>query len=380
MPRPSAAFAALALALAPALAGGTARAGGVQCQQCCNDAGLYSCPTWLRIFGPGSVAKADVGGVRVTGVWRLDCETGARFEEAGTVVVADKPADGDVLLVGSPLVTVECFRDWCALPTGACLMPRARGGMALLGCADGQPLSADELARTGAEAPSVYTPLRPQPNPGTDQLQARPGTTAVRPPQETRVTTVVVTEEEPPVVAPTPVSRAPAVESRIEPSTVIIETSGPQYPPHLPAEGPLPVVLAFDLPPGPGSRCFTADAVAAEAARRLDMGDEARLRGDHQQAADEYRVAVTLDRCSAIAWAALGQIALAADDRTKAVASLEHAVALRPDHYGALTSLGLAYEASGQPAQARAAFEQALALRPGHPAAEDGLGRVRAAR
>ncbi|MCK6507154.1 tetratricopeptide repeat protein [Myxococcota bacterium] len=376
---PPLATASLVVALAGALAGGPARAGAPQCQQCCADAGLYSCPTWLRVMGPGSAVTNDVGGIRVTGIWRLDCETGARFEESATVVVASRPRDGDVLLVGSPLVTVECFRDWCAVPEAACLVPRS-GGMALVRCADAQPLTAAELARKGITPAPSYSPARPTPNPGTESLAARPSPAAS---STSRMTTVVVVEEIP--AAPAPAVSAPAVPSPslpsvVEPSVVVIEQGGPTYPPHLPAEGPLPVTMAWALPAGPGARCSTADAVAAEATRHLDMGDDARLRGEHQQAADEYRVAVTLDRCSAIAWTALGQLALAADDTEKAVAALEYAVALRPSHYGALTSLGLAYEARGRMAEAADAFGRAIALRPGNPAAEDGLGRVRGAR
>lgn len=362
---------ALALALAGAAASLPAHAGAPQCQQCCTDAGLYSCPTWLRVMGPGSTVTNDVGGVRVTGIWRLDCETGARFEEAATVVVASRPREGDVLLVGSPLVTVECFRDWCAVPEAACLMPRSPG-MALLRCADAQPLSAAELTRKGITPAPSYSPPRPTPNPGTEQLQTRPTPAAS---STSRLTTVVVVEADPPAPAPRPAAPAP-----IAPSVVVIEQGGDVWPPHLPAEGPLPVTMAWTLPSGPGARCDTADAVAAEATRHLDMGDDARLRGEHQQAADEYRVAVTLDRCSAIAWTALGQLALAANDTEKAVTALEYAVALRPSHYGALTSLGLAYEARGRDAEAAEAFRQAISLRPGHPAAEDGLGRVRGAR
>lgn len=341
------------------LAGTPALAGGAQCKQCCNDAGLYSCPTWLRIYGPGSQAKADIGGVRITGLWRLDCETGARFEEAGTVVVASRPSDGDVLLVGSPILTVECFRDWCSLPAGACLQSRPGGGMALLRCTDGLPLTATQLVTEGAAAPAVYAPPQPTPNPQ-----------AVRPPRPTAVSTVIVSGGGGTDPTPVPSYAAP-------PSTVIIETMTPDFPPHLPAEGPLPVVMDYDLPAAPGSRCKTSEVVAGEATRRLDLGDDSRLRGDHQQAAEEYRAAVTLDRCNAIAWAALGQLALSSDNIEKAVYALEVATALRPDHYGALTSLGLAYEASGRNGQARDAFTRALSRRPGHPAAEDGLGRVR---
>ncbi|NOY27677.1 MAG: hypothetical protein GXP62_17570 [Oligoflexia bacterium] len=375
---PSLIFAALIFAALLSSLGAPAWAGDAQCQQCCNDAGLYSCPTWLRLFGPGSHAKKDVGGIRVTGIWRLDCETGARFEEAGTVVMATTPSDGDVLLVGSPTITVECFANWCGLPQGACLQTRSGGAMALLGCTDAMPLTASQLVTVGPPAAAVYVPPTPIPNPGTDAARSpstapntpRPNPYAVRPPSPTQVTTVVVA----PQAAPAPTPNAPH-STDVDPTTVIIEQSGPVYPPHLPAEGPLAVTMDYDLPAPPGSRCQTSDAVAAEATRHLDIGDDARLRDDNQQAADEYRAAVTLDRCNAIAWAALGQLALASDHVVKAVQALDIAVALRPDHYGALTSLGLALEASGRCDQAIDAFQRALAVRPGHPAAEDGLAR-----
>lgn len=319
------------------LPSGPAAAGAVECQQCCKDAGLFGCPTSLRVFGPGSSVSKEVGGQRVNGIWRLDCEQGARFEEGGTVVVASAPKDGDVLLVGSPVSTVECFRDWCTLPQGACLQPRPGGSMALVRCTDAQPLSEAQLLRPGVQA------------------------------SQTQGTTSTSTT----LQAPTPSTPTPTI------STVIIEPAeGSAYGPHLPAEGPLPLTLGFDLPPAPGARCVSVPALATESTRLVDQGDQARLNDQHREAADLYRAAVTVDRCNAIAWTALGQLALAADDLPIATTALRHATQLRPTHYGAQTSLGLAYEAQGELALAREAWLRALESRPGHPAAEDGLRRV----
>jgi len=135
-------------------------------------------------------------------------------------------------------------------------------------------------------------------------------------------------------------------------------------------------VLGFELPPAPGERCVTMPVLQSESTRLVDQGDQARLNDQHREAADSYRAAVTVDRCNAIAWTALGQLALAADDLDVAVSALEYATRLRPTHYGAQTSLGLAYEARGDLNRARMAWQRALEARPGHPAAEDGLRRV----
>lgn len=319
------------LLLALALGSSPASAGALQCQQCCKDAGLFTCPTTLRVYGPGSTVNKEVGGVRVSGFWRLDCEQGARFEEGGTVVVASSPSEGEILLVGSPLSTVECFRDWCSLPQGACIQGRPGGSMALLRCVDGQPLTEDQLLRLG-------------------------------------------TPPTPPVERATP-SPSPQANEPIH-SVVVEPAEGSAYGPHLPAEGPIPLVLGFDLPPAPAARCVTVPVLVAESTRLVDQGDQARLNDQHRQAADSYRAAVTVDRCNAIAWTALGQLALAADDLGVATTALEYATQLRPTHYGAQTSLGLAYEARGDVTRARLAWQRALEERPGHPAAEDGLRRV----
>lgn len=320
----------LLLGAAALLLGAPAAGGPLECQQCCKDQGLFTCPTSLRVYGPGSQTSKEVGGVRVNGFWRLDCEEGARFEAGGTVVVAGSPVDGEVLLVGSPLSTVECFRDHCALPQGACLKPRG-GAMVLQRCADGQPLSSAQMQIPGAAPVSRIVLPAPAASPSA-----------------------VVVPAATPVATPTPGA----------------------FGPHLPPDGPLPLRIDFPLPNGPGARCVSIPALLAESTRLVDQGDQQRIAEQLSAAAESYRAAVTVDRCNAIAWTALGQLALAADQLDIALGALRYAVALRPEHYGAQTSLGLAWEAWGDRDKARQAYEAALKARPGHPAAEDGLRRL----
>lgn len=431
------------LLLLPLLATTSARADDAQCIQCCRDLGLYSCPTELRVFGEGSEVRAEGGGWRMTGLWVLDCDSGAHFDPHATAVVPLEPRNGELVLAGSPPATATCFSEWCRMPSNACVQERPGSGPSLLRCTDGQPMRASEILKPGLPPPAVYVPPTPLPNRGSVPVAATPtdtpsasptplpadaSPTALAPaaPETVYVTRTVtltggqriVTETTStappgaPVAAPqpTPVAASPAEQPVPTPvpqpiaaipepvpytpaapasapqpparagiiveQAVVREVETREYPPHLPAEGPLEIQLDFSLPDAPGQRCWVSTQVAEEATRRLDLGDESRLRGDFQTAVEEYRAAVTLDRCNAIAWAALGQLALQADDKGKATYSLDIATRLRPEHYGAMTNLGLAYEAQGRVVEAREAYRRALQTRPGHPPAAAGLARV----
>ncbi|MCB9780173.1 MAG: tetratricopeptide repeat protein [Alphaproteobacteria bacterium] len=381
MPSPSLLF------LLPLL-GTPAHAGAKACQQCCSDAGLYSCPTRLRVTGVDSVVTPETGGHRVRGLWWLDCDEGAQFDPNATTVSVEAPQPGDILLLGSPSVTVECFLSWCRMPAAGCIQERPGGGWALLRCTDGQPLTHAEMAQAGPASDAVYTPAGPgisssaapappSPPPVTQEAPTRPrpipGTEGGRPRPEPAPPPAAAPPD-PPVAAAAPAATVYESDEGGVVTSVVIE-----QPPHLPAEGPIDVQLTFDLPEPPGRYCKTAPPLVTESLRQLDAGDEARLAGRFQDAADQYRAALTLDRCSAIAWSAIGDLALRADRTAVAIEALEVATRLRPDHYGALTGLAQAYEARGQYAQARDAYERVLAVRPGHRPAIEGLGRLRAA-
>jgi len=441
-----------------------ARAGDIQCEQCCADHGAYSCATRIQVFAEGSELRLEGAGWRIEGLWVLDCDAGASFDATATAVLPDEPLAGEVITSSRKHEALDCFQDWCQLPANACIGDAAGGARTLRRCTDGQPMRASELLRKGAAPPSVYVsarpttattykprpavgplstaaspaardqaqpeavfvtrtvvvsggktevhettsssntgttttvvrPTTPQPNPTPRPTSSRPAPTSTTTGPALRIvaegehttpsTSSSVTTPAPPAPTPQPTrivepSPAPApppavAHADIRVQEAVEETQTPvEYPPHLPAAGPLQITLDFELPPAPGTRCQTSSAVAQEATRRLDLGDEARIRGDNQTAVDEYRAAATLDRCNAIAWSALGQLAMQADDLDKARYSLDIAVHLRPEHYGALTNLGLTQEALGRCGDAIATFRRVLALRPSHPPALAGLAR-----
>lgn len=60
----------------------------------------------------------------------------------------------------------------------------------------------------------------------------------------------------------------------------------------------------------------------------------------------------------------------------RALAALRHILDSVPQHYPALTCLGVAHDQLGRVEEARAALEQALTLRPGYPIAKEWLARV----
>lgn len=139
---------------------------------------------------------------------------------------------------------------------------------------------------------------------------------------------------------------------------------------------PPPASAQLDLPAPPGTPCHTASALQSEALRRIELGDQAAVAGHTQRAADEYRAALTMDRCSARAWAAIGRLALRVRRPDLAATALASATQLAPRQPEALTDLGLAYELLGQLEQAEVAYTRALTVSPGHPSAAEGLIRV----
>lgn len=341
----TAALALLALLAAPA------RASGDLCVQCCKDRGLVSCPTKIRVFGDGSLATREGQAWRVIGVWWLDCAEGASFEEGRTVVLDHAPAPGEIIRLASPPATVSCFRDHCALPAGSCVREGAGQTFFIERCNDGRPLTASELRVKGHD-----------PDPPVQQVRIGNRT-------------ILAT----PVGGPTDggASGDPQV------AVVIRDTQAMSPTITTPAPAPAPPEdvgdVTIDLPGPPGGDCTTSDALQAESRRHVDLGDEARVAGRYQEAADEYRAALSMDRCDAFAWASLGEIALKARRSDDAVRALRVATRLQPGHYGAWTALGLAYEAQGRNALAVEAFESALDIQADHEPAREGLWRARRA-
>ncbi len=72
----------------------------------------------------------------------------------------------------------------------------------------------------------------------------------------------------------------------------------------------------------------------------------------------------------AIAWFHLGKYGIAFSD-------ISHALKLNPEHFGALSGLGLIYEETGHPEAARQVLEEARRLNPHDPRIKEALARIR---
>jgi hypothetical protein len=144
----------------------TASADENSCVQCCQQSGLISCPTQVRVFGDGSVATPESGGWRVIGLWWLDCAGFARFESGGTVVINHKPRPGEILRLAYPTATVSCFGGHCALPRGGCMVAHDQGqNFAVANCESLGPLTASQMMVPGTvsipEAPTGSVQIPP---------------------------------------------------------------------------------------------------------------------------------------------------------------------------------------------------------------------------
>ena len=100
----------------------------------------------------------------------------------------------------------------------------------------------------------------------------------------------------------------------------------------------------------------------------------------HQEAADRYKAALTLDPCNAFAWHAMGQLAITGGHLDTAIQALRVATRLVPGHYGAFTSLGEAYERNSRNELASEAYHMALSIHPQHQPALEGLARIQSPR
>ena len=138
-----------------------------------------------------------------------------------------------------------------------------------------------------------------------------------------------------------------------------------------------PVVEADPtLPDPPAMPCKAATSLRLAANDQIDAGNEAVVANDLPTALDRYRAALTMDRCNAQAWAALGDALLSAGYPAEARTALDLATQLMPTHAHAWTRLGEASEAEGDRQAAQTAYRKALVESPGYAPAEQGLHRV----
>jgi Tfp pilus assembly protein PilF len=150
-----------------------------------------------------------------------------------------------------------------------------------------------------------------------------------------------------------------------------------------PVQGPVPAAPASNLdltvPQRPGLPCTAQASTRVPSNQQVDQGNDAIVAGDVALALDRYRAAITLHRCNAFAWAALGEALLQAGHPLPARHAFEGATSLMPAHFHAWTRLGEAQEQLGERGAAALSFRTALEKKPGHAPALAGMARLQQA-
>ncbi len=308
----------LALTLA-----GPAASGTPAYRACCEASGRSSCPSELLAAGPGTTLGPHS---TLTGLWRLSCDGGPRFDPEASQVVERVPEHPGTLLAPVPTAATRCWDAACALPPTLCLRLEGRRGR-IVRCQDGAaPLASDWDRTSTSDTVAVVV--------GERVLRARLG-------------------------------------------GAVSTTAGPSRPPPPGPTRPQPVkALEVDLPPVPTGPCASPSALRTASSTQVEQGNEAAMAGDVQGAADRYRAALSIDRCNPFAWADLGEALLGSGQLILAGRALGAATRLMPRHYRAWTLLGQFEEASGRPTAAIDAYEQALRARPDHAPAIAALRRL----
>lgn len=370
---PSALSFALSLLVPPAAAADDA------CFACCRAGGLASCDAELRVYGEGARVAREGTVWRVVGLWEIGCNGVGVFDPGATVVLDHAPLVGELVMQALNPLQVHCFSQACALPATTCLTPSDElGRFFLLDCESEVPVEGFTLANVSpvTRLPSAKVvvvdgrPLVVQPVTGTAFVAGTSnGAHAPSKSGSPRVGPAGAS-------VPAPVA---TVLPMTAPAPVVTQTRNPTpTATHTPSSDPM-AALAASLPADPPAACKPApDALRAEARKRVDSGDDRRIKNDALGALQEYRAALTMDACNAYAWNGIGDIANAAARPDLAVRALRNTTRLLPGHYGAWTMLGKNYEALRQPALATEAYAKALELRPGLPEALDGWQRTAA--
>ncbi|MDP2312524.1 MAG: hypothetical protein Q8P41_06425 [Pseudomonadota bacterium] len=357
----------------------SARAADEGCYACCQAGGLASCNAELRVYGEGSRLSREGGSWRIVGLWEIGCGGQGVFNAGATVALDHPPLGGELVMQAVNPLQVHCFQQACAVPATTCVSPADdMGRFFLLDCQSDLPVDGSILANVTPVTrvpnarvvvvdgrPLVVTPVTGNAfAAGTRNGAQAPASSGTRP-----ATTTTYGTTTPAYTPPTP---APPTATYTPPAPV--PTAQPSAPPSDPMSA-----LAATLPADPPDTCKApGEAVRGEARKRVDSGDERRMRKDALGALQEYRAALSMDVCNAYAWNGIGDIASEALRPDLAVRALRNTTRLLPGHYGAWTMLGKNYEALRQSVLAAEAYSKALELRPGLPEALDGWRRTAA--
>ncbi|MDP2306842.1 MAG: hypothetical protein Q8P18_12535 [Pseudomonadota bacterium] len=368
-----------ALALALFSLAPPARAADEACFECCRAGGLSSCEARLRVFGEGAPVAREGAGWRVVGLWELGCDGVGAFDPGATVVLDHAPLGGELIMQALNPLQVHCFEQACALPESTCVTPADDlGRLFLLDCESDLPVDAATLSNVSpvTRSPGAKVvvidgrPLVVLPVSGT--AFAAGTSNGAHAPSRSGSPRIVPTGSSAPAM-----TAGPSSSPRPEPVAAAPSTAMPAAA-SMPSSDPM-AALAASLPADPPTACKApAEALRGEARKRVDAGDDRRIKRDALGALQEYRAALTMDACNAYAWNGIGDIANEAARPDLAVRALRNTTRLLPGHYGAWTMLGRNYEALRQSSLAAEAYSKALELRPGLPEALDGWRRTAA--
>ncbi len=292
---------------------------------CCDAAGASQCPDRLLAIGPGTDQRVSPDGATATGLWALACATGATFEPQTEVTTTHPFPPASVLTPVLPSA-MACFQASCRLPEATCL--RFDGNRVKLArCDDGSDVG-EAMWHGPPRAPGRAVVIGGRVlNGDGHSASSAPTRSTVRPAQ-----------------ASPPVAPAQPLDARV------------------PRAAPDP--------------CRATGSLRAPSNQQVDEGNEAMVAGQTGHALDKYRAAITINKCNAFAWAALGDALLLGGHAAPATESLMVATRLMPSNLHAWITLGRALEQIGDRSRAAEAYRAALDQKPGHAPAAQGLSRV----
>ena len=293
---------------------------------CCAASRAGSCPQTLEAVGPGSASIISGASANITGIWRLSCEGGSRFEADRTRAAPTHSDQGTVITPMTEMATA-CFDAACHLPTSLCVT-FDRGYARVAHCDAGT-------------APGVSTWEAPPD--GSIAVVVEGRVIKVR---RLGAVAAVARAERPPS-ASTAESQAPRAGD-----------------------------MDLSVPNAPPDPCVPNQALRGPSNDQVDLGNELQISGDVVAAMEHYRIAIGINQCNAFAWAALGAAMLKAEWAPGAQTALRSATHLMPTHFQAWTHLALAEERMKRYGEARAAFSKATEIKPGFSEAEEGLRRL----
>lgn len=403
------------LVITLALASFSAQAGDLPADYaaCCSALGVSGCPSSIEVVGPNTTTTRIGDDVLVRGPYLLTCEDGAGW------MPATRRITSGVVNAGSPVAKLDprvasCFSSACSMPVNLCLEEGATGVRAV-DCRTGNPADATvwmspELdnrspAIVGGRAIAVHIASAPSGSPSTALITTTPPTQTTAPTPAYAASTPVRTAAPvatPPAATPSSPTPSAAAQVRTPPSPAVVSAPRPTTDSDLvspwgtstpsarstpsPTPSPTPTVpsrptasgafASFELPALPPTPCVPDPALREASLEQADLGDEAMILSDAQNALGHWRAAVTINVCNAPAWANIGSTLVDHGRAEAGEQALVAATGLAPKSARSWSELGRAQEAIGAWERAVVSYQEALILQPDLRTALDGLRRA----